>query len=147
MATNISSLATAFLNNVALNPQPLPPYAAVDRIPHPVPPDPQPLPPGLTEFLNSQFAPGSLVSLNPQPLPPRQSAGFDSRFAPGSAVSLNPQPLPPRQDVAADSVFAPGSLVALNPQPLPPRAATTPNLAGQDLNIMLSLQGLRKMFV
>ena len=147
MATNISSLATAYLNHVSLNPQPLPPYAAIERIPHPIPPDPQPVPSGLTEFLNSQFAPGSLVSLNPQPLPPRQATGLDSRFTPGSAVSLNPQPLPPRQDVAADSVFAPGSLVALNPQPLPPRAATTPNLAGQELNTNLSFQNLRKMYV
>ena len=147
MATHISSLASAYLNDVALNPQPLPPYTAIDRIPKPLPPDPQPLPAGLMEFLNSQFAPGSLVSLNPQPLPPRQFVGMDSRFAPGSAVSLNPQPLPPRQDVALDSVFAPGSLVSLNPQPLPPRAATMPNFAEQGLNTMLSLQGLRKMFV
>ena len=136
MTTNISSLATAFVNNVALNPQPLPPYAAVERMPHPVPPDPQPLPAGLMEFLNSQFSPGLLASLNPQPLPPRQAFGVDSKYTPGSAVSLNPQPLPPRQDVAADSVFAPGSLVALNPQPLPPRAATMPNLAEQQLRRM-----------
>ena len=59
-------------DEVALNPQPLPPRSASEQLVSSLPPS----------ILDQ-------VALNPQPLPPKD---FD-------AVALNPQPLPPRESV------------------------------------------------
>jgi hypothetical protein len=65
----------AGFDDVALNPQPLPPKRIGSAI--------QPV------------NPGEAVGFNPQPDPPRDWLGGSFRFNPGESVSLNPQPLPP----------------------------------------------------
>jgi len=82
--------------------------------------NPQPLPPRDMLFgtLSHRF---DAVALNPQPLPPREAllGGPSHRF---DAVALNPQPLPPREALLGGLSHR-FDTVALNPQPLPPREA------------------------
>lgn len=82
--------------------------------------NPQPLPPGdfgLSLDIRSKV---EAISLNPQPLPPKDlglELDLSSRI---DAAALNPQPLPPK-DLSAVLIAATDTDdAALNPQPIPP---------------------------
>jgi hypothetical protein len=114
-----STLSLNLAEQIALNPQPLPPDKSFELNPQPLPPDksfalnPQPLPPDRVD----------MVALNPQPLPPAESIALNPQpLPPAESIALNPQPLPPDRvnRFVPTRLYRPTASVALNPQPLPP---------------------------
>jgi hypothetical protein len=112
--------AVAYSQPVAQTNPPLPdPIGPVTHPAEDVALNPQPLPPRDMLFgtLSHRF---DTVALNPQPLPPRETllGGPSHRF---DTVALNPQPVPPRE--ALSGLSRRFDTLTLNPQPLPPREA------------------------
>ncbi|MBY0551273.1 MAG: hypothetical protein K2W95_28590 [Candidatus Obscuribacterales bacterium] len=122
---------------VALNPQPLPPLpellapAEIGRILRGMNRrgeralNPQPLPPSPVELRNMFDILNGTVdehALNPQPLPP-SPVELRSKFGQklgGGERALNPQPLPPSPKDLFEARNRGAEQVSLNPQPLPP---------------------------
>jgi hypothetical protein len=90
--------------------------------------NPQPLPPGIVQKVNT--SPAAKVGFNPQPDPPGSQAKAASKKGSASdAVSFNPQPDPPGKQAnvstGAQKATNAADRVALNPQPLPPGKAAS----------------------